>query len=199
MKKQVLAVFDFDGTLTTKDSINDFIIYSYGLVPFIIGTAIISISIISYLLRIITNTELKEAVYAYFFKGMSLNEFEQKSQTYAVNRLSLIIRPDALDRLKWHKKQNHRIIIVTASPSNWIRIWGKKNSLVDDIIASIPEVVNKKLTGRMKINCFGKEKVSCFLKKYPDRKSYYLYVYGDSYGDKPLLHIADEPFYRTFT
>ena len=40
-------------------------------------------------------------------------------------------------------------------------------------------------------NCYGQEKVNRFLQVEPDRKSYVLYAYGDSSGDKEMIALAD--------
>ena len=58
--KQSLALFDFDGTITFKDTLFEFIIHSKGRMRFLLGIAVLSPVFVLYLLRIIPNWKAKE-------------------------------------------------------------------------------------------------------------------------------------------
>ena len=75
---------------------------------------------------------------------------------------------------------------------------GKKNN-IDRVIGTQIKIENGAIKGRFKTkNCYGKEKVNRFLSIFPEREQYHLYAYGDSKGDKELLTLADEKFYKCF-
>jgi phosphatidylglycerophosphatase C len=195
---ETIAVFDFDGTITSRDSLIDFLINSFGIYHFIKSLIMLSPILLMNKLKIISSNKAKERLFGYFTHGYQKDSFYDLCKTYSLGRLPQIIRTEALARITWHKKQNHRIVIVSASPENWILPWASSSGF-DDVIATVPEINNGIMTGRFKTkNCKGKEKVRRFLDRYPHRSKYVLYVYGDSSGDKEILHIADKPFFKRF-
>jgi hypothetical protein len=50
-----LALFDFDGTLTDRDSLPDFIIHAVGWVRYVFGLFVLSPILALYLLKLIRN------------------------------------------------------------------------------------------------------------------------------------------------
>ena len=56
--KTKLAVFDFDGTITKRDTFLDFILFATGKSKFSFGVFILSPVIIAYFLNLITNKKL---------------------------------------------------------------------------------------------------------------------------------------------
>ena len=74
----------------------------------------------------------------------------------------------------------------------WIRPWANLYQ-IDKVITTMVEVNDaNKLTGKfITPNCYGEEKVKRFTETEPIRSSYYLYAYGNSGGDVPLLKFAD--------
>jgi len=194
---KVIAVFDFDGTLTDRDTLFDFIRFYYGIPRLIWGLFILSPVLISFKLGFIANDKAKQILLSYFFKGVTLSEFNSVCKKYK-ERVNEILRPEAIAKLQYHQQENHIIVIDSASVENWILPWANSinvNRLIGTQLESKEGFISGKFKGE---NCYGEEKVRRFLELYPDRQSYKLYVYGDSNGDKPLLAIADFPFYREY-
>jgi len=189
-KKEVIAAFDFDGTITTKDTLFDFIIFYAGKLQFILGLVILSPILILYKIGIIKNSRAKEIMFSYFFKGKSINDFDKKCQLYA-DKINNILNNTTISEIETHTQATHVIIIVSASISNWIKPWAYKNG-ISKVIGTEIEIKNGIITGRFASpNCYGPEKVNRLKKEYPNRKEYILYAYGDSRGDRELLEYAD--------
>lgn len=198
MKKFNLIVFDFDGTITKKDTLIDFLIYNFGVLLFITKTISVIHYLILFVLGIIPNYIAKEKLFSVFFKGMAFDHFNRICEAYSLEYIDRITRKDAINRILWHKNNGDILIVISASIDNWIRPWAIKNGF-HEVISTIPEVKNGVLTGKFQSrNCYGEEKVNALLKRYPNRKDYYLVVYGDSKGDIELLTIADKSFYKCF-
>lgn len=196
--KKIIAAFDFDGTLTNRDSFMDFLLYSFGI--FFAGKKLLknSPNIIGYLLGYISNHTAKEKVFNSFFQGYPYKQFIKLCDNYSLNRINAILRPNAITKLNWHLSQGHMLVLVSASIKHWISPWAEKAGFIE-IIATEPEVKNGYLTGRFATpNCYGEEKKRRFLERFNYRESYELYVYGDSKGDIQLLSISDRAFYRSF-
>ena len=192
-----LAIFDFDGTVTTKDSFADFIFYSHGVLRTLWGVLVVSPVLILYVLKVIPNGKAKQKVFAYFYKGWEKKDFEAAATRYIQERLTAIIRPAAMKRLEWHKEQGHRIVIVSASFENYLKPWCEAHGF--DLLATRVEVKDGKLTGQFASkNCYGEEKVNRIKEAYHLGDFEFIYAYGDSQADKSLAKIADEFHFKPF-
>ena len=197
-QEKVIAVFDFDGTITSRDTFIDFLLHSFGTKRFLKCLFVNSPVLILYFFRLIPNWQAKQKLFSHYFKGMKLDDFNILCENY-VPRLDLIIRTEALDKIKEYKDdRSTKVIILSASMENWIKPWANKYGI--ETISTVLEITeDNTLTGRFRsLNCYGQEKVNRLVEKYPHRKSYKLFAYGDSRGDKELLAYADEAFYRHF-
>ena len=194
-----ITAFDFDGTLTTKDSLKLFLIFAFGSFRYWIGIGILSPWLIGYKLGFVEGGRAKEQLFRYFFRKMKISRFERLCSEFQLI-LGRYIRPDMLERLQKARKAGDTLCIISASPENWIRPWAEKEG-VDYVIATRLEADSEgRLTGFFATpNCSGKEKVNRLLAAFPElqnnRKNYTLYAYGDSAGDKPLIDFADRGWY----
>jgi len=194
---KTLVLFDFDGTLTSKDSFLDFLIFAFGRKKILMGSIFLAPLFLKYLLKIINNNDAKEIVIKYFFKDWKYEHFKETSKNYAFNNLPSILRPKALDKLQWHINQNHNVSIVTASIEEWIKPWA--DHLKIDLLSTKLEIKNGKITGNfIGPNCFGYEKVKRIKEKYNLKKFHNIYAYGDSSGDKEMMKLAKRQFYKPF-
>lgn len=194
--KQVV-VFDFDGTLTTKDTLLEFIRYACGSWPFAVGFLRYAPLLVLMKLGLYPNYKAKQRVFAHFFRGMSLADFDKHCRDFANNNRHLL-RPRGIEALEQAVAKGNDVLVVSASIDNWVRPFfeGDRSPM---IVGTQIEVENGLLTGRfLTRNCYGQEKVNRILALYPHRNEYYLTAYGDSRGDKELLAFADESYYKPF-
>ncbi len=196
MNKRI-AFFDFDGTITTKDSLLEFIKYSKGVLALYIGFSLHLHYLIAYKLKLISNQKAKEKILAHFFGGMNIDEFTRYCQAFATEKIPELIRPSAVLEINRLKKENVTIVIVTASPENWIKDWA--NHIQADIIATKLLYVNGKITGEIDgLNCYGNEKARRIVEKYTLENYTEIFAYGDSAGDKEMLALAHKGFMKPF-
>lgn len=194
---EVLVLFDFDGTLTSRDSFADFLLFSRGYCFFIIGAILLLPVLIGYKCRLISNQTAKEKVLKFFFKGWPKKEFKKNAIHYAQERLPKLLKAEAVDRLKWHLKRKHTVFIVSASLEEYLEPWAEPYKI--PVIGSQLEYINEKVTGNLEgKNCHGAEKVHR-IKQHIDLKNYReIYAYGDSRGDREMLLLADHGFYKRY-
>lgn len=191
--RKIIAAFDFDGTITTKDTLFDFIKFYHGESKLYRGILLLSPVLIAFNLGFIENSKAKEKFLSYFFKGESISKFNDMCQTYS-SRIYEICRADALEKIMWHKDHGHEIVIVSASVSNWIAPWAKDMGFSKVLGTGLTVSDKGIITGSFSTpNCYGQEKVNRLKEIYPDKKTYILYAYGDSSGDRELLSLADYP------
>lgn len=195
-KNLSLAIFDFDNTLIKRNTLLDFFYCSFPFTKLIFCSLYLSPFVFKYLIHLISNSTLKDKMLTFYLSNMSKNKFECLCLAYK-ERLAKIVNAEALKRLSWHKDQGHKIIIISASLENWIKPWAKQYDI--EVLATQLEEKDGILTGHfVGKNCYGPEKVRRLLEKYPGRKDYTLYVYGDGSSDKDILEIADYSFIKTF-
>ncbi len=190
-----LALFDFDGTITDRDSFFDFLIYTFGLPRFILGLTAVSPLLLLYMTRLVPNWRAKEAVFRHFLKGLNVDNFEAAASKYSAERLPRIVRDVAGERIEWHRARGHRVVVVSASVESWLRGWCEPRGL--ELIGTRLQVVGGRLTGRIDgKNCHGAEKVRRVLERYPPEDYEYVYAYGNSGGDRDMMALADERYYN---
>src|ERR1700733_227110 len=157
MKKRI-AFFDFDGTITTKDSLLELIRFQKGPLRFYLGFLLNSPWLIAYKAGLISNQAAKEKILAHFFGGSPLDRFDRQCDAFAGDCLPSLIRPKAILEMEKLKKAGAEIFVVSASPENWIRQWTDKMQV--KLIATRLAVSNGKITGKIsEKNCYGQEKV----------------------------------------
>jgi HAD superfamily hydrolase (TIGR01490 family) len=195
--KPVVAAFDFDGTLTRRDTLLPFLLHTLGTVSVVRHALMLSPTLAGYGLGMIDNGVAKERVFIRCLGGMHLAELQQHGDRFATNVLPGLLRDEALRRLEWHQLQGHRCVVVSASLDLYVRPWAIKAGF-DDVIATRLEMRDDRCTtGRLSgANCFGIEKLVRLETLLGKRERYNLYAYGDSRGDKELLAYADYAYYR---
>lgn len=189
-KTRRIAVFDFDGTLTTRDTLLEFIRFAFGRRRFLVGFLLHTPWIILMKIGLYPNWKAKQRVFSWFFRGMNYDEFANLGSKFA-DRIDEFANRDTISLLQKHIESSDDIYVISASIEEWVRPYCQRLG-VKAVLGTKAEVINGTLSGRFASrNCYGKEKVNRLLEAEPDRSSYYLYVYGNSHSDKYLLDFAD--------
>jgi phosphatidylglycerophosphatase C len=192
-----LALFDFDGTITRKDTFLEIIKFAKGSTRFYVGFVLLTPVLICYKLKLLPNWRAKEIVFAYFFKNVSTETFQKICIEFVERKLPELIRPSAWLKLKQHLVALDRVVIVTASSADWILPWSEKHGI--ELIATKWEYQNGKITGKIKgRNCYGpvKKEMVLNLLNPSDYKS--VSAYGDTTGDKEMLSLGTYVYYKYF-
>ena len=191
-----IAFFDFDGTITCKDSFYGLLSYDIFKLDFYKKAMTLLPILFAYKIKIISNQKAKEIVLKNFFRDIKFDEFMLICQNYA-RKFDDILRPLAKEKLNWHKQNGDKIVIVSASLEEYLAPWCEKNSF--ELIASKLEVLDGRITGKLDgLNCHGDEKVRRIKEKYDLNSFEKIYAYGDTKGDLPMLKLAHESFYKPF-
>lgn len=186
------AFFDFDGTLTNKDTLTGFTKFLMGNRYWLTFLLFLPV-FISYKLKIISQNRTKKLYLYFFLKQYSEKTLIAAGENYANNIIDKIINPIMLKRLHWHKESKHSVYIVTASLKYWTEPWCKKNNI--NLICTNIEILDGKITGNiLGKNCFGEEKVNQIQKLLKTAQLTSIFAYGDSIGDYPMLTLADHSY-----
>jgi len=192
-----LALFDFDGTITTKDSLIDFIQFAVGKPRFYLGMALQLPMLVLFKLKLIPNYRAKEWMLGYYFKGLRSDDFHALAKEYSLEHINNIVREKARKKLTWHQEQGHKVVIVSASLHDWIQPWCEQEGF--ELIATRYAVENGYMSGKFEgKNCHGQEKVARIKAQLSLDEFSHIVAYGDSSGDKPMLALAHEAHYKPF-
>ena len=186
---------DFDGTLTTTDSMMSIIIYQRGK----LGLALSLLRILPWLILMFmgrySNQRTKERLLHNCFGKMTEEEFNDFCQSFADSHRH-ILRKSVYDRLMETKKNGDEVVVVTASPENWVSRLVPEFKVLGTKMEFCPCFTGRFLTP----NCYAQEKVNRILAAYPelknDRKAFHVTAFGDSRGDKEMLAFADEQIFK---
>jgi phosphatidylglycerophosphatase C len=192
-----IAFFDFDGTITTKDSLLEFIKYTKGNFSFYFGFTLYSPLLVAYKLNILSNQRAKEIMLNYFFGKMSIEQFNTYCEDFSKEVMPSLIRPKALHEIAKLKDAGAEVVVVSASPEYWLNHWCRSMDI--KCIATRLITSNNKITGKIDgLNCYGKEKVRRITENYDLNSFSSVYCYGDTAGDKYMLALGDYRFYKPF-
>lgn len=194
-----IYAFDFDGTLTTKDTLLKFIHFAKGSGQMFRGFLLFSPLLILMKLHLFPNWKAKQKIFSYFFKGMKIDDFNALCTRFAEQNKHLL-RPAGIEKVRQAIAEEHTtVLIISASIDNWVRPFFDEIDKKIQVLGTQIETKEGRLTGLFTTkNCYGEEKVNRLTALYPHREAYYLIAFGDSRGDKELLTFADKGFYKPF-
>jgi phosphatidylglycerophosphatase C len=188
--------FDFDGTLTDKDSFICFLFHTKGKLRTYLGLLLFSPLLVLMKLHLYDNGKTKQKVFSYFFKGTSEEEFNNICEDFATNFM-MIMRWSGTEKVVRALNAGHKVFIVTSSLDSYVTPFFIEFP-GSEVIGTKVEFKDGIVTGRFASpNCYGREKVNRLNDVLGDRSAYTLIAYGDSRGDKEMLEYADKAYYKT--
>jgi phosphatidylglycerophosphatase C len=192
----VVAAFDFDGTITTSDSLTDFIRYVVGSAGLIRGAIWATPWLVGMLIGNCDRGTAKAHFLAATVRTLTQRELEDAAQQYASQRLMTLIRPEMAARIQENKRLGHRLVLVSASPALYLRFWAERMGF-DAVLATELEFRNDRFSGHLALpNCWGPEKVRRLQQWFGADRPRVLFAYGDSRGDSEMLALADRGWLR---
>ncbi len=198
-REKELYIFDFDGTITNRDSLLHFLWHSRNRFQILRAYLFILPYVVLMKLKLYSNEKAKTKLFSLHFKGMNHDEFNSLCLSYSQNHLPGIIKTSFLDYITALKKENRNlsIVVVSASFKSYLKYWS--NTMGFDLLSTELEVKNNRMTGRFATkNCYGIEKVNRIKAVYDLSEYKKICVFGDSRGDKEMLLLGDKSFYNYF-
>ena len=211
MKKKIYC-FDFDGTLTTSDTLLEFIKYAKGTSRFLMVFLMYSPLLVLMKLHLFPNWKAKQLIFAHLFAGMRIEKFDALCCGFAEESQHLL-RPKGITLVHEALAAGAKVFIVSASIDNWVRPFFTTQGIGEvEVLGTKVEEKDGCLTGRFSTaNCYGAEKVCRITealsasqtadtgdKTFLDRSLYEIEAFGDSRGDKEMLAFADQGHYKPF-
>lgn len=192
-----LALFDFDGTISDRDSMRLFLRYYAGSGRYALGCLMLSPIILAYYLKLIDPKRSKEIMLNWFLGGAPTDEVQEIADRFGKEILPSTIRTGAQQELDRFKSNGIRIIVVSASCELWLKQWCTDQGI--ELLATRMEEKEGRCTGKIAGgNCRDEEKVNR-IKAHLDIKQFdNIVAFGDTSGDKAMLEMADQAHFKPF-
>ena len=196
-KDQAIVAFDFDGTLTVRDSFTQFLRWRAGAGGWFLGLSRMAPDLAAYAGHR-DRGRLKAASVREFLKGTPRAQLEADAEAFAGQVWPGFMRYDALACWKdWGARGAYRVI-VTASPETTVapfaRRLGAEALLGTPLLFDGDDRVAGAFAGP---NCRGEEKVLRLRAAFGEDMQLAA-AYGDTTGDTEMLAVADEAGFRRF-
>lgn len=190
-----LALFDFDGTITRKDSFLPFVLFSATRWQALLGAIILAPYIIGYKTRLVSSSTMRARLARFVFRGVSASRARELGRDFASQVLPDTVRSEASERLNWHKKNGDRIIVVSAALDLYLIPFCNKHGV--ELICTEMEVSDGRITGKYRDgDCTGSEKVARLLRFIDLSLFDEVFAYGDTVEDVELLRLASHRYFR---
>jgi len=197
--KPLVAVFDVDGTLLRGDCLWLAARRSRGPIGQLVAAVACLPWLIGWQLKLVCTGRFKQQAIAAFQICEAFNRAEVHGLGASdwLTELQSQLRPEALERLRWHQGRGDRVLLCSASPrmllqplADWLGI-----DLLCTELKQNDGHWQPKLAGT---NCKGPEKVRRLTDHLGPLEGLAIEAYGDSKGDRELLLAAERPHYRSF-
>jgi phosphatidylglycerophosphatase C len=190
--RPVVAAFDVDGTLTTRDCVRPFLERAGGrrrLVTSLLRRPLATVAAAANRDR----DRFKEIIVGGSLRGKLVTEIESIGEQFAQYVLVNWLRPDTIGRLRWHQRSGHRTVIVSASLAAYLRPLGRRLGVDDVLCTDATRAGDRYGDGLVGLNCRADEKRRRLDQWLEERRwvNAEVWAYGNSAGDRELLARAD--------
>lgn len=190
-----LALFDFDGTITSSDTWTPFMRLADRPSRIWAGRLFLFPVVVGYRLGMVSASRAREAAARVGFLGEPPATVRELGIQYAAAALPATLRQQALDRIAWHKANGDEVVVVSASLDVYLGPWCEQRGL--DYICTTLDERDGRLTGKyIDGDCSGAEKAQRIRQRYDLSRYAVVYGYGDSGEDREMLELAQKKYYR---
>ena len=193
-----IVVFDFDGTITTKDTFALFLRYYAGTTKWALNLLRLLPIFIAYILKIIDRNAVKAHVIRRFFKNAPVDSLDARAEQFAEDVIPALIRPLAQAELDAKKSDPDSLYICSASITPYLKAWGRSQDITN-ILATELEQYDGLYTGEIEgWNVWGEGKTRRIFAEFAPNPVKIKEAYGDTRGDREMLHAADVSYWQPF-
>lgn len=191
----VVAAFDVDGTLTTRDCVVPFLVLVAGRARLVGGIARHPLATTGALARR-DRDALKVLGVRAAVAGRERADIERLGVEHAGVIAAGWLRSDTVGRLRWHQAQGHRVVLVSASLTSYLEPLGQHLGVDAVLCTRLAVDAAGRCTGELDgPNCRGPEKARRLGEWLGAHglEGATVWAYGDSPGDRDLLAMAIYP------
>lgn len=190
-----LALFDFDGTVTDRETMPDFMRMAVRPRRLMLGKILLFPLIVGYKAGVVSGVVVRAAICRFGFRSVPASEIEALGRRFAGEFLPTTLRKEAMDRIAWHQARGDTVVVVSGGLGVYLRPWCQANGL--RLLCSELEQHDGKLTGRyLGKQCVRAEKARRIVQDFPPTGFGNVFAYGDTPEDREMLALAHVATYR---
>jgi phosphatidylglycerophosphatase C len=195
----IVAAFDLDGTLSNGGSVFRWLRYLCGARATYLAAATLAGPLFVGAVRSGPWADrAKERLFRRLLIGREAEDVREVSRAFAIAHFEEHGRDWVIERLNWHLRQGHGVVIVSASPELYVGVVAEMLNADGALGTRLAVDPRGKLSGSyLGRNCRGREKLRRLSEwlavRYPDTAPT-LYAYGNSRGDRRMLRGAMYPY-----
>jgi len=195
-KSGVIAIFDFDGTLTKRSTTAAFLRYMFPT-RFYLTLPVLLPVFLAFRIGLCSIDNLNRFIVRLYFKGKNPQELKSNAQVFCQRKLPRLLNPEGMKKLRFHQTQGHRCFLATSAYGIYAHLWACQQGFDGVVATELEQDQRGLLTGKLLgTSCYGAEKVRRLALEIEGAEQ--IYAYGDSEGDRELLDSATHTFYRCF-
>src|ERR1700761_1893646 len=141
-----LALFDFDGTITTREMFRPFIEFAVSPRRRALGGALLGPMVVGYKFGWVPPNLMRSSAVHVGFRGVTEAQAFERGEAFAREVLPDVLRAQALERIQWHKSQGDRVVVVSGGLDVYLSHWCRTHGL--ELLCSMLESRHGRLTGR---------------------------------------------------
>lgn len=190
-----LALFDFDGTITTHETFPGFMHVAVPRQRLMLGKLLLAPWVAGYRLGRVSGSRVRSMIVRFGLRGLCVDAYRKHGLAFADEALPSAVRAQALQRIRWHRERGDTVVVVSGALDAYLQPWCHAHGL--DVICSALEERNGCLTGRfLGPQCVNAEKPRRVAARYDLSQYRAIHAYGDTCEDRHLLGIAHHAHYR---
>jgi len=189
-----LALFDFDGTLTTRETFPDFMRYAVARPRLLVGGVLLAPVVFGYRRGWVAGNPTRASIVQMGLRGVDAVRLRMQGEAFARDVLPGVLRPEAMARLAWHRERGDRIVVVSGGLEVYLAPWCAAQGV--ELACSVLAERDGRITGYGGRQCVGEEKVRR-VRALCDPQAYAaIHAYGDTHEDNAMLAMAHHRTYR---
>ncbi len=195
-----IAAFDFDGTLSRRDTLVPFLAMASGRRRFAQVCGRLGLAGARRSVDLRDRDDVKQQLLRELFVGRDEEELRRLGARYARDLLSDQLRPDVLSRLEDHRRAGHEVLFVSASLVYYLEPLAELLGVRAVLAVELAQQEGRLTGGLARPNVRAEQK-AVRLRDWlgaPDSgplEGTRLWGYGNSSGDHALLEMSDHAFW----
>jgi HAD superfamily hydrolase (TIGR01490 family) len=184
-----IVLFDFDKTLTTKDSFIEFLKFAVSKPKLFLKSIILLPSFVFYKVGGLSSEKFKKKVLLSFFKGWTDEKLSILGEQFSKDIIPQILNKEIVLKLQNHISNGDKVVIASGSLAIWLKPW--TNNFGVDLISTKLSFKNNVFSGKLDgKNCIREEKRLQIIKRYNLDLYSEVICYGNKGDDNEMLSLA---------
>ena len=189
-----LALFDFDGTLTTRETFPAFMRYAVVRPRLLAGGVLLAPVVFGYRRGWVAGNPTRASIVQVGLRGVDAERLRAQGAAFARDVLPGVLRPEAMARLAWHRQRGDRVVVVSGGLDVYLAPWCADQGV--ELLCSVLAERGGRITGYAGPQCVGEEKVRRVHALCDPQAYAVIHAYGDTHEDQAMLAMAHHRTYR---